>query len=346
MSENDLPLVSVVMPVFNHPAYRLRRAVRSILNQTYPHIELIVADGNLTDANLKVVEEFNDSRIAYYKAKGYIACLNLGLEKAAGDFIARMDSDDVSLPQRIEEQVRFLRQNPQIGLCSCQAELFGDIEPRVTKYPADVDFFTYVRVGGIVHPAMMFRRELNVCYEHIKPCEDCLLFRRLLASGCVIKNLDKVLFKNRVNKTSMMERHPKLMARYLAKINLETFGAFPDLKGILGFSALEKRRFTISDFSGFLSFVAAVEKSKAFDGVKAPKTFRPYLDYMISHCGDRRKMWLKLLTSRVFYQTYKPVGRLVRQIFSIRNKRLSDGRKIKIATVLGLEIRLKRYKSS
>lgn len=345
MSENDSPLVSVVMPVFNHPAYRLRRAIRSILNQTYPHIELIVADGNLTDANLKVVEEFNDSRIAYYKAKGYIACLNLGLEKAAGDFIARMDSDDVSLPRRIEEQLRFLRQNPHVGLCSCQAELFGDIEPCVTKHSADVDFFTYVCGGGIVHPAIMFRRELNVRYENIKPCEDCLLFRRLLAGGCVIKNLDKVLFKNRVNKTSIMDRYPKLMERYLAKINLETFDAFPELTGILGFSALDKRRFSVSDFSGFFSLVAAMEKSKAFSGIKAPKTFRSYLDYMIFHCGDKRKMWLKLLTSRVFYQTYQPVGRLVRQIFSIRNKRLSDGRKIKVATVLGLDIKLGRWRN-
>lgn len=345
MSKADLPLVSVVMPVFNHPAYRLRRAIQSILNQTYPHIELIVADGNLTDVNLKVVEEFNDSRIVYCRAKGYIACLNSGIEKAAGDFIARMDSDDVSLPQRLEKQVRFLRQNPHVGLCSCQAELFGDIKPRVTNHPADVDFFTCVRDGGIVHPAMMFRRELNVRYENIKPCEDCLLFRRLLADGCIIKNLNEVLFKSRVNKTSIMGRHPKLMERYLAKINLEAFDALPDLKGILGFSALEKRRFSVSDFSGFFSFVAAMEKSDACNGLKVPKMFLPYLDYMISHCADKRKLWLKLLTSRTFYKTYKPVGRLVRQIFSIRNKRLSDGRKIKVATFLGLDIKLWRCRN-
>ena len=97
------PIVSVVMPVFNHPARRLRRAVESILNQTYSDFELIVVDGGLTDANSRVIGEFDDPRIVFRKAKGYINCLNLGLKTAKGVYIARMDSDDVSLPQRLEE---------------------------------------------------------------------------------------------------------------------------------------------------------------------------------------------------------------------------------------------------
>lgn len=342
MPENKFPLVSVVMPVFNHPAHRLRRAIQSILDQTYPCFELIVADGTLTDDNLKTVEKFNDPRIIHCRAKGYIDCLNLGIEKASGVYIARMDSDDISLPQRLEEQVRFLEQNPQVDLCSCQAELFGDIKPCVTKHPADIDFITYVKQGGILHPAIMFRRRLKVQYEHIKPCEDCLLFRRLLLNGCVIKNLDKVLFKNRVNRTSIMDRHPKLMTLYLAKINLEAFNGFSRLKGALGFSALEKRRFSVSDFSDFFSFVAEIEKSDGVYGIKALRMFRPYLDYMISHCENKRAVWFKLLTTPLFYKACSPVSKLVRQIFSIHNKRFPDGRKIKVATVLGREIPLKK----
>ena len=330
------------MPVFNHPARRLRRAVESILNQTYSDFELIVVDGGLTDANSRVIGEFDDPRIVFRKAKGYINCLNLGLKTAKGIYIARMDSDDVSLPQRLEEQVRFLEQNPQVGLCSCQAELFGDTAPRVTEYPENVDLAVCVEMCGIVHPAMMFRRELNIEYEHVKPCEDCLLFRRLLLDGCVIKNLNKVLFKSRVNGDSIMARRPEWTARLMSKINLDAFDRLPDLKGKLGFSALDKKRFSVSDFSNFFAFVEEAKKSDALRGIRVRSVFRPYLDYMISHCENKPAVWCKLLTSRAFHDIYRPARAIFRQIFSVRNKRLPDGRKIKVLTVSGLEIVLRK----
>ena len=332
------------MPVFNHPARRLRRAVESILNQTYSDFELIVVDGGLTDANSWVIGEFDDPRIVFRKAKGYINCLNLGLKTAKGVYIARMDSDDVSLPQRLEEQVRFLEQNPCVGLCSCQAERFGDVEPYITEFPENVDFITCVKTGGVLHPAMMFRRELNVKYEHIKPCEDCLLFRRLLLDGCVIKNVDKVLFKSRENKTSIMERHPKLMARYLAKINLDAFDRLPRLRGILSFSekVFEKKSFSAADFASFFAFVREMKRSDAADGLDPLAMFRPYLDYMVSHCENKPAAYFKMLASREFRETYRPAHALLRQIFSIRNKRSPDGRKTKVVTILSVDIVIKK----
>lgn len=330
------------MPVFNHPARRLRRAVESILNQTYSDFELIVVDGGSTDANSRVIGEFDDPRIVFRKAKGYINCLNLGLKTARGAYIARMDSDDVSLPQRLEEQVRFLEQNPRVDLCSCQAELFGDAAPRVTDYPENVDLAVCVEMCGIVHPAMMFRRELNVEFEHVKPCEDSLLFRRLLLDGRVIKNLNKVLFKSRVNGDSIMARHPEWTARLMSKINLDAFDRLPDLKGKLGFSALDKKRFSVSDFSNFFAFVEEAKKSDALRGMRVGSVFRPYLDYMISHCENKPAVWCKLLTSRAFHDIYRSARAIFRQIFSVRNKRLPDGRKIKVLTVSGLEIVLRK----
>lgn len=330
------------MPVFNHPARRLRRAVESILNQTYSDFELIVVDGGSTDANSRVIGEFDDPRIVFRKAKGYINCLNLGLKTAKGAYIARMDSDDVSLPQRLEEQVRFLEQNPRVDLCSCQAELFGDAAPRVTDYPENVDLAVCVEMCGIVHPAMMFRRELNVEFEHVKPCEDSLLFRRLLLDGRVIKNLNKVLFKSRVNGDSIMARHPEWTARLMSKINLDAFDRLPDLKGKLGFSALDKKRFSVSDFSNFFAFVEEAKKSDALRGMRVGSVFRPYLDYMISHCENKPAVWCKLLTSRAFHDIYRSARAIFRQIFSVRNKRLPDGRKIKVLTVSGLEIVLRK----
>ena len=237
-----------------------------------------------------------------------------------------------------------MEQNPQVGLCSCQAERFGDVEPYITEFPENVDFITCVKTGGVLHPAMMFRRELNVKYENIKPCEDCLLFRRLLLDGCVIKNVDKVLFKSRENKTSIMERHPKLMARYLAKINLDAFDRLPRLRGILSFSekVFEKKSFSAADFASFFAFVREMKRSDAADGLDPLAMFRPYLDYMVSHCENKPAAYFKMLASREFRETYRPAHALLRRIFSIRNKRSPDGRKTKVVTILSVDIVIKK----
>ena len=83
------------MPIFIHKEWQLTAAIKSILNQTYENIEFIIVDGSSTSKNYDIIKRFNDSRIFYYQTKGYINCLNLGLAKSKGEYIARMDSDDI-----------------------------------------------------------------------------------------------------------------------------------------------------------------------------------------------------------------------------------------------------------
>ena len=137
------------MPVFIHKEYRLTAAIKSILNQTYKNIELIIVDGSSTSKNYDVIKSFSDNRIFYYKTKGYINCLNLGLSKSKGEYIARMDSDDISYKTRIEEQYNFLIKNKDIDICSVQAKLFGDISitDKVTKFPQNIDFITCTKIN-------------------------------------------------------------------------------------------------------------------------------------------------------------------------------------------------------
>src|SRR5262245_39958720 len=114
------PLVSVVMPAYNGERFVVE-AVRSILAQTFRDFELIVVDDGSTDrtAELVAAEQSRDPRVVVHRQpsnQGFRIALNAGCALARGELIARMDADDVSLPERFERQVAFLRAHPEVGV--------------------------------------------------------------------------------------------------------------------------------------------------------------------------------------------------------------------------------------
>ena len=127
------PLVSVIMSVYNGEKY-LVQAIDSILNQTYQNFEFIIIDDCSTDNSSHILQEYaqKDSRIKIIKKeknigiKGFIKNLNLGISIAKGKYIARMDADDISLPERFQKQVDFLENNPEITLVGAQLNLINE----------------------------------------------------------------------------------------------------------------------------------------------------------------------------------------------------------------------------
>ena len=112
------PKVSVIMSVYNGEKY-LREAVDSILNQTFKDFEFIIINDGSTDKTSEILENYNDPRIVIINNQeniGLTKSLNKGLKIAKGEYIARMDADDVSLPERLEKMVNFLNKNNDIGL--------------------------------------------------------------------------------------------------------------------------------------------------------------------------------------------------------------------------------------
>ena len=111
------PLVSVIIPCYNAEKY-VEEAVRSIMTQTYKNIEILVTEDCSTDNTLKILKnlEKEDSRIKVIQNKKnlkIVKSLNNMINIAQGKYIARMDADDISLPERIEKQVRFMEENPE-----------------------------------------------------------------------------------------------------------------------------------------------------------------------------------------------------------------------------------------
>ncbi len=121
-----MPLVSVVMPSYNRSNF-IGSAIDSILNQTYNNFEFIIVDDGSTDSTSKVLQKYaaKDKRIILLRQnnQGAAAARNNGVDKAQGKYIAFMDDDDISLPNRLEKQVTFLEKYPDYSACICEVKL-------------------------------------------------------------------------------------------------------------------------------------------------------------------------------------------------------------------------------
>ncbi len=133
---DKIPLISVVMPVYNSEKY-LEEAINSILNQTFTDFEFIILNDGSTDKTEDIILSYSDSRILYIKNKTnlqIVKTLNKGIELASGKYIARMDSDDISSPERFEKLIEFMENNHEIDICSTWLETFGN-RKKIWKNP-------------------------------------------------------------------------------------------------------------------------------------------------------------------------------------------------------------------
>ncbi len=121
----SLPPISVILPVFN-AANTLRSAVESILKQTFHDFEFLIIDDGSTDQSLEILSRIKDARIKILRQKhaGIAIALNAGLAAAQGEFIARMDADDLSLPERFARQLALIESDSRIGVVGCRVEMF------------------------------------------------------------------------------------------------------------------------------------------------------------------------------------------------------------------------------
>lgn len=159
-----MPKISVIMPVYNGEKY-LREAIDSILNQTFSDFEFIIINDCSVDSTEDIIKSYDDSRIVYIKNEknlGVAGTLNKGLELAKGEFIARMDADDISLPTRFEKQIKFMEENPEVGVLGSNAIVFSETSEIITNFPeTEFEFiFNLFFSSQIIHPSVMVRRKL------------------------------------------------------------------------------------------------------------------------------------------------------------------------------------------
>src|SRR3989344_1456117 len=160
------PKISVIMSVYNGMPY-LEQAAESVLNQTYKNFEFIIVDDASTDDTLKYLKLLKDRRIKLIRNKknlGLAASLNIALRQAKGDYIARMDADDISYPERLDIQLKFLTKNKSIDLCGSWVTLINDEGEKIganRKNPRD-DKMIKKLLGirpTIIHPTFFGRED-------------------------------------------------------------------------------------------------------------------------------------------------------------------------------------------
>lgn len=162
MEQNNI-LVSIIMSVYNDEKY-LNEALDSIFAQTIQNFELIIIDDCSTDNTVKIIESYHDKRIRLMvndKNEGLTKNLNKALKYVRGKYIARMDGDDRSRPQRFEKQIAFLEENPDLMLISCRTHMFGeeDLISDIQGTPKQLQTMMLIR-PVLAHPGFMMRREL------------------------------------------------------------------------------------------------------------------------------------------------------------------------------------------
>ena len=233
------PRVTVLMPVFNGARY-LREAIESILNQTFTDFEFLIINDGSTDDSGAIISSYNDPRIIIVSQSenlGLISCLNRGLELAKGEYIVRMDADDFCLPGRIERQVSFMAEHPEVGICGVWYWEFGKGTGAVMRCPVEHDSIMCGTLFNPVvgHPSVIFRtscfRMNNLRYDPVyRHAEDYALWAQALKC-CRFANLGEVLLLYRVHENQVTQNSAEIQMQSAGRVRynlLQELGLCPD----------------------------------------------------------------------------------------------------------------------
>ena len=215
MIEGEIQYLSVVLSTFNDEKF-IRYSVESILNQTYPYFEFIIVNDGSTDGTLDIIKEFDDDRIIIIDKPntGLADSLNVGFARAKYKWIARMDADDIALPNRFENQVRYIRSD--IGVIGGQyVEMSENAQTNIQwELPLkNINIKAYLSLGvsKIVHPSALINKDafelVNGYDPNFVAAQDLDLWLRISRKFKII-NTKEVVMKYRSNANGITIRTP------------------------------------------------------------------------------------------------------------------------------------------
>lgn len=222
--KGNKPLVSVVMPVYNTAEY-VSSAIDSILTQTYKNFELIIINDGSQDNSPEIIKYYQKKypkkiRVITLKTNTNAAgngAFNKGLTIAKGNFVARMDADDIALPNRLEKQVNYLVQHPNTVLIGSQAVVIDKdgkiIGKKLVPQTHTEIYQSFAVKNPIIHPSCMFNRNLfknprKLYDQKFGMGDDYYTFIGLTQRGKLV-NLPDILMKYRIHKNNATFQKPK-----------------------------------------------------------------------------------------------------------------------------------------
>lgn len=235
-----MPRVSVLTPIYNTRPQHLRECIESILNQTFTDFEFLILNDSPDNKEIeKIVKEYakHDKRIKYYandKNMGITPSRNKLLDLAKGEYVAIFDHDDISMPSRLEQEVKILDENPDIGAVSGFLELFECRKENSLHTCPEFDFeikCTMVDGCYFPHTASMLRKSVldknNIRYEsYYTPCEDYQLWNRLM-DVTKFYCIQSVIVRYRNFNGNTTSRTKNIMDKIHAIIRTDVAGRYP-----------------------------------------------------------------------------------------------------------------------
>lgn len=224
------PLVSVIMPVYNGEMY-LANAIASILTQTETDFEFLIIDDHSSDTSFKILSHFakKDRRIRLFQNKqncGLAKSLNTLIPNTRGKYVARMDGDDISLPNRFATQISYLEKHPDIVACGAQVELIDENGHTIgtKKFPTTPKKCrNWIMNFMVIQPPLLMARgdSMRKCAydEKLFANDDIPLHFQLLQFG-QLSNVDEILFQYRLLKNSLTHTNPKQIYFKALKVRL------------------------------------------------------------------------------------------------------------------------------
>lgn len=218
--QTKAPKVSVLMSAYNSEKY-VAEAIESILNQTFSDFEFIIVNDGSTDKTADIIDKYanEDKRIKFINNKqnqGLIAALNSAWPLCSGEYVARMDSDDISLPDRFAIQIAYMDEHPECGACGTWIERFGpNVKPdTIVKYPSKMKLLDFVMQGNrVANPSTMIRKsvldEHDIKYNPAYKYAEDFAFWAEISKYAEVHNLQQVLLKYRWHDGNVSVTHRK-----------------------------------------------------------------------------------------------------------------------------------------
>ncbi|MCF6356663.1 MAG: glycosyltransferase [Draconibacterium sp.] len=313
------PKVSVILPFFNAEK-TLKAAIKSILKQSFYDFELLLINNNSTDSSFTIANSFaeKDSRIRLLieKKQGVANAMNCGLKNARGKFIARMDADDISMPRRLEKQLQYLNNNPEIDFVGSNVKYVPHnknsagferfVEWANSFYsPKQIDLNCFVEIP-VINPTIFFRRELfeklGGCFDSDFP-EDYEMQLRYLAAGVKMAKLDEQLLEwhdysmrlTRTDNRYSTEAFFKTKAKYFKSWSVANNPFHPNIwvwgagrKTRQRAKLLEKEGIVIDGFIDIIKFKTTLKTTIHYSEI--PKPDNIFIVSMVTKSGVREQI--------------------------------------------------------
>lgn len=233
VANGNTPKISVCMPMYNASAY-LWDCIDSVLKQTFSDFEFLIADDGSTDASVKIVQTYTDSRIRLLLLKhDYIGTCNCLLEQARGQYIARMDADDIMPPDRLRLQLEYMESHPDVAMSGGRLKFIGDdySSSETSGETYDVTLEMQYSANFIAHPTVMMRRDeiqkRGLRYDPLYVyAEDYCLWADALIAGLRIVNLPYTFVLYRVSDTQVTNAHRDVQNDNARKVQRKIAEAF------------------------------------------------------------------------------------------------------------------------